>query len=105
MRGWWSCCASAPAAIVDTRRGRGLPSVGTRPSVPIITKREARRHLRLPVRITGRDAAGAPFQEDAQTVNISGGGLCFESARSLPVGGRLALRIAVPPALRRHFGG
>ena len=25
--------------------------------------------------------------------------------RSLPVGGRLALRIAVPPALRRHFGG
>jgi hypothetical protein len=73
--------------------------------MPNIAERETRRGLRLPLNISGRDAGGAPFAEGAETVNISGGGLCFAAARSVPVGARLDLRIQVPPALQRHFGG
>ena len=70
-----------------------------------LVQRQQRRGLRLPLNVSGRDARGAPFADRAQTVNISGGGLCFEAVRRLPVGSRLDLRIPVPPALRRHFGG
>jgi hypothetical protein len=70
-----------------------------------ITDRERRMGLHLPVEVVGQDASGAAFRESSRTVNISGGGLCFESQRDLPVGGRLVLQIHVPPALQRHFGG
>jgi hypothetical protein len=73
--------------------------------VPTIVHREKRRGMRLALNVSGRDARGAPFAERAQTVNISGGGLCFEAVRPLPVGARVDLRIPVPPPLRRHFGG
>jgi len=73
--------------------------------MPTITERERRRGLRLPLNVSGRDARGAPFAERGQTVNISGGGLCFEAVRRIPVGSRIDLRIPVPPAVRRHFGG
>jgi hypothetical protein len=73
--------------------------------MPTIINRERRRGLRLPLNVSGRDARGAPFADRAQTVNISGGGLCFEAVRRLPVGSRIDLRIPVPPALRHHFGG
>jgi hypothetical protein len=73
--------------------------------MPTITHRERRRGLRLPLNVSGRDARGAPFAERGQTVNISGGGLCFEAVRRIPVGARIDLRIPVPPTLRRHFGG
>lgn len=73
--------------------------------MPTITQREKRRGLRLPLNVSGRDARGSPFADRAQTVNISGGGVCFEAVRRLPVGSRVDLRIPVPPALRHHFGG
>lgn len=73
--------------------------------MPTLSEREKRRGLRLPLNLSGRDARGAPFAERGQTVNISGGGLCFEAVRPLPVGSRVDLRIEVPPALRHHFGG
>ncbi len=73
--------------------------------MPNLTEREKRRGLRLPVNVSGRDGRGAPFADRAQTVNVSGGGLCFEAVRRLPVGTRIDLRIQVPPALRHHFGG
>ena len=70
-----------------------------------LVQRQQRRGLRLPLNVSGRDARGATFADRAQTVNISGGGLCFEAVRRLPVGSRIDLRIPVPPALRHHFGG
>jgi hypothetical protein len=70
-----------------------------------LVQRERRRGLRLPLNVSGRDARGSTFAERAQTVNISGGGLCFEAVRRLPVGSRIDLRIPVPPALRHHFRG
>jgi c-di-GMP-binding flagellar brake protein YcgR len=73
--------------------------------MPHITDRERRVGLRLPIEVDGQDARGASFHDSARTVNISGGGLCFESARNLPIGARLALRIEVPAALQKHFGG
>jgi PilZ domain len=73
--------------------------------VPTIIQREQRRGIRLPLNVSGVDGRGTPFADRAQTVNISGGGVCFEAVRRLPVGSRLDLRIPVPPALRRHFGG
>jgi hypothetical protein len=73
--------------------------------VPTIVHREKRRGLSLPLNVSGRDGRGAPFAERAQTVNISGGGLCFEGLRPLPIGSRVDLRIPVPPSLRHRFGG
>jgi hypothetical protein len=73
--------------------------------VATIIERERRRGLRLPLTFSGRDARGGPFADRAQTVNVSGGGVCFEAVRRLPVGSRVDLRIQVPPPLRRRFGG
>jgi hypothetical protein len=57
------------------------------------------------VEVRGNDEAGRAFVEETRTRNISAGGLCFESARHVAVGGRLALVISIPPAMRKHFGG
>jgi PilZ domain len=70
-----------------------------------ITEREKRVGLHLPLQVSGDDAAGAAFAESSRSVNVSGGGLCFETGRILIVGARLVVRIALPPALRRHFRG
>ena len=73
--------------------------------MPTIVEREKRRFLQLVLNVSGRDEKGAPFAERAQTVNVSGGGLCFDGVRRIPVGARVDLRIQVPPSLRRYFGG
>ena len=73
--------------------------------MPSLTDRGKRVGLRIPVHVTGRAIPGTPFAEATTSVNVSGGGICFESARQLPVGSRVDLRIQLPPALRRHFGG
>ena len=73
--------------------------------MPALTDRAQRRELRLPVNLSGRDGRGAPFAERGQTVNVSGGGVCFEAVRRVPIGARVDLRIQVPPALRHRFGG
>jgi PilZ domain-containing protein len=74
-----------------------VPTISTVP-------RARRLDLHLPVEVRGQDAAGRAFTETGQTRNISGGGICFESSRRLPIGGRLILRIQVPPGLRARFG-
>lgn len=68
-------------------------------------QRPKRVRLQLPVEVEGEDLAGVAFAEQARSVNVSGGGLCFESRHSLAVGSRLWLRIHLPQNLRRHFGG
>lgn len=70
-----------------------------------IASRQKRVGLHLPLAVAGRDAGGARFSDDTRTLNVSGGGLCFESGRDLPMGSRLDLSIQLPPPLRRHFGG
>jgi hypothetical protein len=59
----------------------------------------------LPVTVMGSDSTGRSFREATRSVNVSGGGLAFETRRRLEVGSRLVLEIALPPRLRRHFGG
>lgn len=66
--------------------------------------REKRVGLHLPLEVAGEDAAGAAFQETTRTLNISGGGILFESHRHLLVGSRLTLSIQIPESLRKHFG-
>jgi hypothetical protein len=68
-------------------------------------RREKRVGLRLSLDISGQDAGDVAFSHSAQTLNISGGGVCFETPRHLLVGARLLLNIEIPPALRGHFGG
>jgi PilZ domain len=68
-------------------------------------RREKRVGLRLPLDVSGEDAGGVAFAHPAQTLNISGGGVCFETPRNLLVGARLLLNIQIPPSLRSHFGG
>lgn len=68
-------------------------------------RREKRVGLRLSLDVSGQDAGGAAFAHSAQTLNISGGGVCFETPRHLLVGTRLLLNIQIPPPLRSHFGG
>jgi hypothetical protein len=68
-------------------------------------RREKRVGLRLSLDVSGEDAGGGAFAHAAQTLNISGGGVCFETSRHLLMGARLLLKIQIPPALRSHFGG
>ena len=66
--------------------------------------REKRVGLHLTLDVAGQDAAGAAFHETSRTLNISGGGVLFESHRHLLVGSRLTLAIQIPESLRKHFG-
>jgi putative methionine-R-sulfoxide reductase with GAF domain len=68
------------------------------------TQRAERRGLRLELEVRGKDADGRSFKDQAQSRNVSGGGICFASRRLLALGTRLELRIALPPPLRRPFG-
>lgn len=70
-----------------------------------MSARERRLGLHLPVEFAGRDAAGDLFAESTRSLNISAGGICFDSLHNLAVGSRLTLHIALPPPLRSHFGG
>jgi hypothetical protein len=65
---------------------------------------DARREKRVGLRLS-QDAGGVDFAHSAQTLNISGGGVCFATPRNLLVGARLLLIIQIPPPLRGHFGG
>ena len=67
-------------------------------------KRNRRVGLHLPVEVQGEDATGTRFTELTHSLNVSGGGILFESHRRIPIGARLALRIELPVLLRRHFG-
>jgi hypothetical protein len=60
--------------------------------------------LSLPVEVRGDDVRGTRFTELTRSVNVSGGGLLFESHHQLAVGSRLVLAIELPLSLRRHFG-
>jgi len=71
--------------------------------MPAIAEREKRVGLHLAVDVSGLDLAGAPFAESTRSLNISGGGLCFESRHSLALGSRVTVRIELPPPLRKHF--
>jgi c-di-GMP-binding flagellar brake protein YcgR len=68
-----------------------------------MTEREKRVGLHLPLEARGEEASGAPFSEKTRSLNISGGGILFESQHNLLVGSHLTLAIEVPPALRKHF--
>ena len=70
-----------------------------------IASRQKRVGLRLPLEVDGRDSGGTRFSETTRTLNVSGGGLAFETGRDLQMGSRLDLRIELPPPLRHHFGG
>ena len=67
-------------------------------------QRQKRVGLHLPVAVSGRDANGTRFTELTRSVNVSGGGILFESHRSIAIGDRLVLSIELPVSLRRHFG-
>jgi hypothetical protein len=69
-----------------------------------LTERARRLGLHLSFDVSGKDAGGTPFTQTARTLNISGGGVLFESPRNLLVGSRLVLHIQIPPRLRKHFG-
>jgi hypothetical protein len=69
-----------------------------------LIEREKRMGLHLPVEVRGEDGAGARFTEYTRSINVSGGGICFESHRTIAVGARLHLSIELPVSLRRHFG-
>ena len=74
-------------------------------AAPRLTDRSRRLGLLLPVTVTGSDVTGRPFTEATRTLNVSGGGLAFETRRHLEIGGRLLLEVRLPPRLRPHFGG
>ena len=69
-----------------------------------VLDRARRMPLHLLLEVRGEDAAGKQFTEKTRTLNVSGGGICFESLRRLPIGAHLRLSIELPARLRRHFG-
>jgi hypothetical protein len=73
--------------------------------MPTTRSRSRRLGLELPVEVWGEDDDGRAFHESARTLNISGGGLCFETGRRIDIGARLILEIRLAPNLRARFGG
>jgi PilZ domain-containing protein len=73
--------------------------------MPTTRPRSRRLGLALPLVVSGRDLQGRAFEEEAETRNISAGGLCFETARRLPIGARLRLDVRLTASLRPRFGG
>jgi PilZ domain len=69
-----------------------------------LLERSRRVPLSLSIEASGKDAGGNIFDESTRTVNISGGGVCFESNRHLSIGATLTLTIQLPEALRKRFG-
>lgn len=70
-----------------------------------LASRQKRVGLHLPLDVDGRDAGGDRFKDKVRTLNVSGGGLAFETVRDLQMGSRLDLRIELPapaPPLRRQ---
>jgi hypothetical protein len=70
-----------------------------------LANRQKRVGLQLPLEVDGRDAGGTRFSETTRTLNVSGGGLAFETTRDLQMGSRVDLSIDLPPPLRHRFGG
>jgi hypothetical protein len=68
-----------------------------------IKDRKKRLLLQLPLEVSGEDAGGHSFSESTHSLNVSAGGILFESQQKLVVGSRIHLRIEIPPGLRRHF--
>jgi hypothetical protein len=73
--------------------------------MPALSERQKRLGLHLPVNVSGQDASGAPFAEATRTLNVSGGGICFESRQNLQPGLRVTVHVELPKELRRHFAG
>jgi hypothetical protein len=69
-----------------------------------LIEREKRVGLHLPVEVHGEDDGGERFSETTRSINVSGGGILFETHRRIAVGARLHLLIELPASLRRHFG-
>jgi hypothetical protein len=69
-----------------------------------LLQREKRVPLHLLLEVRGEDAVGARYSEKTRTLNVSGGGVCFESRRRVVIGARVRLAIELPVRLRRHFG-
>ena len=70
-----------------------------------IVDRVKRVGLHLALEARDQDTPSTSSGETTRSLNISGGGILFESRRNLQVGAHLTLAIEVPPALRRRFGG
>ena len=73
--------------------------------MPALSERQKRLGLHLSVNVSGRDVGGAPFAEATRSLNVSGGGICFESRQNLQPGLRITVHVELPQGLRRHFGG
>jgi serine/threonine-protein kinase len=93
--------AGARGRLTWRERGPTIPA----PCMPASVDREKRLGLHLPLEVSGVDASGQAFTDSTRSVNISGGGICFECSRHLLVGSRLLLQIQLPPALQKRFGG
>ena len=61
-----------------------------------LVERTKRVDLHLPVEVRGEDATGSPFTELTHCLNVSGGGILFESHRQGPGGARVSRRIELP---------
>jgi len=71
--------------------------------MPELLPRERRLALRLPIEVRGGSDSEGRFHEATRTLNLSGGGVCFESRRRLQVGMPLSLDIEIPPSLQHYF--
>ncbi len=69
----------------------------------LLADRSRRVPLHLAVRLRVSDPPSS-FVEHTRSLNVSGGGICFESHQGLQVGTRVELAIELPRPLRRHFG-
>jgi len=70
-----------------------------------LTPRDRRLPVTPVVLVSAQDAAGFSFVERTHAIDVSGTGLCFESAHHVPAGTRVTLKVLIPGAWRARFSG
>ena len=64
---------------------------------------ERRISVRLPLRVTGKDARGFIFEEETASENLCRGGAAFRTRFDVAIGSNLQIRIPMQgPAMRRE---
>jgi hypothetical protein len=63
---------------------------------------ERRIAVRLPLKVSGRDPRGVPFEEETSSENVCRNGAAFVTSLDLPVGSDLEIRIPFSQSVARR---
>src|SRR6266852_4782794 len=102
-KAWSAFSSTAPVSWGPIPNQSGSPETRTQPMVPAglsVSKQRSERRIsvRLPLKVSGRDARGVTFEEETSSENLCRNGAAFVTRFDVAIGSDLEIRI--PPS--RH---